>query len=248
MIRASVRFYAELNDFLPAGRRLRALEYESYVPPSVKDMIEGLGVPHTEVDLVLVNGHSVDFTYRVGDGDRVSVYPVFEAIDIGPVAKLRPRPLREPRFVLDAHLGKLASYLRLLGFDAVWSAGFDDADLARISSEDQRILLSRDRGLLKRSLVTHGCYVRQTEPRSQLIELLRRLDLASLAKPFTRCLKCNSELKEAAKETVADRLPPRTRELYDRFWSCAGCGRLYWAGSHHGRMRQFVASVLDRLR
>src|SRR3989338_9144205 len=116
MSRAHFRFYEELNDFLPPERRKTTFTREFRNRASVKDMIEALGVPHTEVDLILVNGASVDFSYLVQDGDRISVYPMFESFDIRPLVHLRPRPLREPKFVLDTHLGKLAVYLRLLGF------------------------------------------------------------------------------------------------------------------------------------
>lgn len=247
MNRALVRFYAELNDFIPPEKRMRALEFESYTSPSVKDLIEGFGVPHTEVDLVLVNGSSVDFRHRVKDGDRVSVYPMFEAIDISEVVKVRPEPLREPRFVLDTHLGKLAAQLRMLGFDAVWHGDAADAELARRSREERRILLTRDRGLLKRSEVTHGHYVRETDPRRQLIALLRRFDLVRLARPFTRCLRCNAELREAEREAVAERLPPTVGKLHERFQVCPDCGQVYWEGSHYRRMREFVRSVIEEV-
>src|SRR5262249_31383318 len=156
MNRACFRFYAELNDFLPPGRRGVTFTYSFEGSPSIKDLIEALGVPHTEVDLILVNGESVDFAYRVREGDRISVYPVFESLDITPLLRVRPRPLRETRFVLDTHLGRLAAYLRLLGFDTLYRNDAGDDELARISSGEGRILLTRDRGLLKRSQVTHG--------------------------------------------------------------------------------------------
>lgn len=247
MNRASVRFYAELNDFLPFEQRMRTQDYNFYVAPSVKDVVEGFGIPHTEVDLVLVNGSSVDFSHRLQDGDRVSVYPVFEAIDISTVAKVRQEPLREARFVLDTHLGKLAAYLRMFGFDAVWRRDADDAELTRISSEDRRILLTRDRGLLKRSRVTHGHYVRETNPKRQLTGLLRSLDLVRLAKPLTRCLECNVELQEVERDCIRDRLPQEVRKLHRQFWQCSGCLRVYWEGSHHRRMQDFIASVLEQL-
>ena len=247
MSRASVRFYAELNDFLAPEHRAKTLDYPFAVSPSVKDMIESFGVPHTEVDLVLVNGRSADFAYRLQDGDRVSVYPVFEAIDIGPIVKVRPTPLREPRFVLDTHLGKLASYLRMLGFDALWRNDSDDAELARSSAEEGRILLTCDRGLLKRSRVTHGCYVRETHPRLQLLDLLRRFHLAARVRPFTRCIRCNAELRQAERSAVEDRLPPRVKKLHSHFQECPSCGRVYWPGSHHRRMERFVASVIGQL-
>ncbi len=132
MNHAEFRFYAELNDFLPPSKRLVPFSYPFEVSGSVKDMIESLGVPHTEVDLILANGESVGFSYLVRDGDRISVYPVFESIDIAPIVRVRPQPLRDPRFVLDTHLGRLASYLRMLGFDTLYQSDYQDEELLRI--------------------------------------------------------------------------------------------------------------------
>ena len=244
MLRISLRFYAELNDFLPADRRQVTFARDLKEHASVKDVIEALGVPHTEVDLVLVNGASVDFSYLVRDGDRISVYPVFESIDITPLLQVRPRPLREPRFVLDTHLGKLAAYLRMLGFDTLYRNDYDDRTLAEISSGERRILLTRDRGLLKRSVVTHGYHVRETDPERQLVEVVRRFDLFRAIAPFRRCLRCNGALESIPKEAVADRLAPLTRQYYDEFATCRACGRIYWKGSHHVRMQRLVERVL----
>src|ERR1039458_4004240 len=199
MAEARFRFYAELNDFLPPLRRF--IEFPSGFPDgaTVKYRIESLGVPHTEVDLILVNGQAVDFAYRVHDGDRVSVYPVFEAFDIAGLTRLRPEPLREPRFVLDSHLGKLAAYLRLMGFDTLYRNCWADEQLAQVSRDERRILLTRDVGLLKRGAVTHGHFMRETNARRQLAEAAQRFDLARLAKPFSRCLRCNARLEPVAK-------------------------------------------------
>ena len=243
MTRATFRFYAELNDFLPPGR-CQEFTYEFQRRGSVKDLVEALGVPHTEVDLILVNGVSVDFGYLVQDGDRVSVYPVFESLDIEPAVRLRPHPLREPRFVLDVHLGKLTTYLRLLGFDTLYRNDYPDAELARISSEEGRLLLTRDRGLLKRGVVSHGYYVRATEPLAQLLEVLRRFDLFETIRPFHRCVKCNGTVEPVAKESVLEFLLPKTRLYYDEFYRCLECGRVYWRGSHYERMERLV----DRIR
>ncbi len=240
-----IRFYAELNDFLPAERRGRTLERRLTSSPSVKDLIESYGVPHTEVDLIVVNGESVGFDYRVTGGDYVSVYPVFEALDIGATTRLRSKPLRDPRFVLDVHLGTLARYLRMLGFDALYSAHADDDELARISHEQHRILLTRDRGLLMRGIVTHGHYVRNTSARRQLAEVVQHFHLVRLAKPFSRCMKCNGLLREVAKEEVVDRLPPRVRREHQQFQICGDCGQVYWKGSHHERMRRLIDAVLE---
>jgi uncharacterized protein len=243
MNRASFRFYAELNDFLPPDRRAAAFVHAFDGSPSIKDLIEALGVPHTEVDLILVNGESVEFAYRVREGDRISVYPVFESLDITPLVRVRPRPLRETRFVLDTHLGRLAAYLRLLGFDTLYRNDTPDDVLAGISSSEGRILLTRDRGLLKRSQVTHGYCVRETDPRRQLAEVVRRFDLSRSIVPFQRCMCCNGVLQPVPKEEVSDRLPPRTRELHEEFHVCEACDRVYWKGSHYQEMRQLIDQV-----
>ena len=243
---AIFRFYAELNDHLPAGVRMKDIRHEFQPGATVKDRIEALGVPHTEVDLILVNGRPAGFNCLLRDGDRVSVYPVFEAFDIGPVARLRPAPLREPRFVLDTHLGRLAEYLRLLGFDSLYSNRAGDEELARIERDEKRILLTRDRGLLKRSEVSRGYFVRETDPRAQLIAVLRRFDLFSSVRPLVRCLRCNTVLQPVDKEAIAGRLLERTREHYSEFQSCPGCGRIYWPGSHYQRMRRFVEWVVQQ--
>ena len=237
---AHFRFYAELNDHLPPERRMRSLEHEFQAGASVKDRIEALGVPHTEVDLILANGDTVDFSYLVQPGDRISVYPMFESIDITPVLRVRPQPLRHPRFVLDTHLGRLAKYLRMLGFDTVYRNDCSDAELARIEREESRILLTRDRGLLKRSAVTRGYYVRETAPRRQATEVVSRFDLANLIDPFRLCLCCGAALIPVSKDAIRDRLEPATSQHYQEFRQCLACGRIYWQGSHYRRMQRLI--------
>jgi len=244
MPHATFRFYEELNDFLPPGRRKVEFVHEWKGIVSVKDIVESLGVPHTEVDLILANGESVDFAYRPQDGDRISVYPMFESFDISPAQRLRPRPLREPRFVLDGHLGRLARYLRMLGFDTLWSNDADDEALVHISQQQARTLLTRDQGLLKRKAVTRGYWVRSTAPREQLREVLERFDLYRAATPFTRCMACNGLLRPATVEEVQERLPPRTILYYSEFWQCEGCAKVYWEGPHVRRMETLLQEVL----
>ncbi|HVI74690.1 MAG TPA: Mut7-C RNAse domain-containing protein [Anaeromyxobacteraceae bacterium] len=241
---ARFRFYAELNDFLPPGRRGVEFAHEFHGGPSVKDVIESLGVPHTEVDLVLADGESVDFSWILREGARVSVYPVFESIDIAPLARVRPAPLREVRLVLDVHLGRLARYLRMLGFDARWRNDERDEEIARVASAEHRIVLTRDAGLLKRRIVTHGYRVREADPRRQLAEVSHRLDLFGSIAPFRRCLCCNALLETVRKEDVAGELPPRVRERHDAFRRCPSCRRVYWAGTHHQRMERLIADLL----
>lgn len=243
--RATFRFYAELNDHLPPDRQFQALERRFFVPGTVKDSIESFGIPHTEVELILVNGESVGFDHPVVDGDRVAVYPMFESLDIHRELRVRDEPLRHLTFVLDVHLGKLAAHLRMLGFDALYSSSAADPELVRIASEQQRVLLTRDRGLLMHAAVTRGYWLRNTESRAQAAEVVRRFDLASVIRPFTRCMACNSLLEPASRAAVLDRIPPRIAELHDDFLSCSGCGRVYWKGSHYRRMQQWIANLLQ---
>jgi hypothetical protein len=238
--RASFRLYAELNDHLPPEHRYRSVEKLFAAPAAVKDMIESLGVPHTEIDLIVANGQSVGFSYLVRDGDRIAVYPMFESLDITPELRLRPQSLRDPKFVLDVHLGKLAAYLRMLGFDAEYRSSCTDAELVRIAAGERRILLTRDRGLLKHRAVTHGYWIRETAARRQVAEVLRRFDLARAIHPFTRCMACNGLLRSVAKEQILDVIPPRIAESQHEFERCFECRRVYWKGSHYERMRQWI--------
>lgn len=239
------RFYAGLNDLLPPLRRGRCLVHTLETPASVKDVIEALGVPHTEVDLILLNGESVDFTRLVHHGDRISVYPVFRSIEIASLTRVRAASFGEKRFVLDTHLGRLAAYLRMLGFDALYRNDYHDEELARVSRHENRILLTRDRGLLKRAVVTQGYLLREIHPRRQLVEVLGRFDLLGSVAPFQRCVHCNAILDRAPAELIRDRLPPRTRQYYDEFHICPDCSRIYWKGAHYKRMNRFVERIIE---
>lgn len=239
----TIRFYEELNDFLPPEKRKVAFQHVYEKPRSIKDLIENIGIPHTEVDLILVNGQSVDFNYPVQEGDHISVYPVFESLDISPVTHLRPKPLRNTRFVLDTHLGQLAAYLRMMGFDTLYQNDYDDPTLADISVNEQRILLTCDRQLLMRRIITHGHFVRERQPRKQLVEVLTRFDLFNAIQPFTRCMHCNGEIKPVEKSEIESQLMPNTRRDYDEFWQCQDCEKVYWKGSHYDRMRELIASI-----
>lgn len=244
MWRAEFRFYADLNDFLPADRQQRPFHHAFDYRASIKDMIESLGVPHTEVELLLVDGIPVDFNHIVADGERISAYPPFNSLPVPERDRLRPPLPAPPRFILDGHLGKLAAYLRLLGFDAAYQNHADDDVLARISAEQDRVLLTRDRGLLKRSVVTYGCCLRTTDSRQQLLDVIRRYDLVGLARPFSRCLRCNGLLHAIEKAAIADRLLPLTKKYYDDFRQCDACGKIYWPGSHYDSLKRFIEAAL----
>lgn len=243
MANVTLRFYEELNDFLPPGLRRRDIVHDCRRRTSVKDMIESFGVPHTEVDLILVNGVSVDFSCIVAAGDRISVYPVFEAMDISPVIRLRPAPLRTPRFIVDVNLGRLARYLRLLGFDSHYRNDLDDAGVATISAAELRTVLTRDRALLQQKIITRGYFVRAVRPFDQVREVLDRLDLYRQVRPFTRCTRCNGVLEAVDKRAVLEQLQPKTRRYYDEFRRCTACGQIYWKGSHYERAERLVEAV-----
>ena len=228
------------------AQRKLAFDYQLRQSGSIKDLIESLGVPHTEVDLILVNGESVDFNYIIQDGDRISVYPVFEALDITPVVHLHPKPLRETRFVLDVHLGRLAAYLRMLGFDTLYRNDFDDSELADISIKEHRILLTCDKQLLMRKQITHAYYVREREPQKQLLEILSRFDLYGQQQPFSRCMHCNGSIYLVTKKSIESHLMPRTREYYNEFWQCAKCRKIYWKGSHYQRMQKLITKIIEK--
>ena len=242
-----VRAYAELNDFVAPESRGVTVRRPFRSHQTVKDVLEAMGIPHTEVDLILVNGDPQGFEHRPATGDRIAAYPMFEALDIGSTARLRPTPLRDPRFVVDVNLGRLARLLRALGFDVCWSSDADDQTLADISLGQQRILLTRDRGLLKRRAITHGLFVHSDQAEQQTLEVIRRLDLNQRLAPLTRCLRCNGKLATVSKDDVIDQLEPLTRRYYDAFSRCTARGRIYWAGSHYARLIGLVERLRDQL-
>jgi uncharacterized protein with PIN domain len=240
---ATFRFYEELNDFLPKYKKKINFSYEFERNPSVKDAIESIGVPHVEVDLILVNSRPVDFSYQLQNNDFVSVYPVFETLDIQNITRLRKKPLRNPKFVLDTHLGKLAKYLRLLGFDTLYGNYYTDGEIVKISIKQHRIILTRDIGILKYRIVTHGYWIRSQDSRKQLLEVIKRFQLQPQIKPFRRCIKCNGYIKKTSVEIAAPELLPLTRKSFREFYKCSGCGNIYWKGSHYEKMKRFIESM-----
>lgn len=245
MTTANFRFYEELNDFLPRERRRCEFGLRCAENATVKNAIESVGVPHTEVELILANGESVDFAYRVAEGDRISVYPMFERFDIAPLLRVRAEPLREPRFICDGQLGGLARRLRMLGFDTLYDNASADADIRRQALDEARTILTRDRQLLICRDVTHGCYVHALAPMDQLREVVARLQLSRRAQPFSRCLCCNTPLQAVPKADVLAELPPAVAASRDHFKRCPDCRRIYWQGDHYRRMSAALSGVLD---
>ena len=239
---AEFRFYGELNNFIEPARRGQTRPCAFDGAPSVKDAIEAMGVPHTEVDLILADDQAVDFSFHLRDGCRVAVYPHFFTPCMAPEGRLHRPPACPICFVLDGHLGKLARLLRLAGYDALYRNHCDDAELASISAEQKRVLLTRDRGLLMRRCVQQGCFVHATDPVAQLREVMRRYEL-NTARALTRCMVCNGLMAPVEKTRIMDRLPDNTRKNCSVFFKCSGCGKIYWEGSHYARLRRLVDSL-----
>lgn len=243
LIQISVRWYSELNDALPAEQQYIVSTHRIESGITVNDFAIHCGVPMETIDLVLVNGVSEDSHYQLKDNDRVSFFPVFESFDISSVSKVRDKPLRQPKFILDVHLGKLAYHLRMLGFDTLYNNEYEDSVLCRISLEEHRTLLSKDKPLIETTGLTHAYLVKNINPRLQLIEVLDRFQLFSLTAPFTRCIECNSVLEQIEKDAILSRIPEKVREWYNEYTWCKSCDRIYWKGSHYKKMQEFIASL-----
>jgi uncharacterized protein len=233
-MKATFTFLDELNDFLPRERRNTPFSFEFEPHQSLKHLIESTGVPHTEFCQVTVNGLPMDASIRLQDGDQVTVYPDDSPLDGGPL------------FILDNHLGQLATYLRMLGFDCLYRNDYQDDELARVAVEDSRVLLTRDRRLLMRKAIRRGYCIHQTDPRLQAAEVLRRYRLNALVKPFQRCLRCNSPLQVVSKQDIIERLEPLTKKYYDEFRICPSCKQVYWKGSHYEHMLQLIGELEDQ--
>ncbi len=218
---------------LPMHRGQEKLQYAFNGPQSVKHLIECLGIPHTELGTLQANGQVIQSDYQVRDGDQITVGAVQQAADA----------LVEPRFILDGHLGRLASYLRMLGLDCLYQADADDLELASAAVTDQRILVTRDRRLLMRKSITDGYLVRSLQPRAQLREVVDRYRLRPWIRPFQRCIRCNHLLEPVPKADILERLEPLTRLYFEEFHICTACRQIYWKGSHYEKMRTLIASL-----
>ena len=237
------RFYGELNDFIDQDYKHQDIIHFYKNRQSVKDRIEAQGVPHPEVYYILCNGKAVNFDYLIKDGDFISVYPVFRKWNFDLQGSVRKKYRGKASFVLDVHLGKLASYLRMMGFDTLYRNDYKDHELAEINYNTNRILLSRDIGLLKRKIINYAYYIRYDEPRRQLISVLKRYKLYSQISYFGRCVHCNNQLQSIAKTKIIDRLLPKTKKYYNQFYICKNCEQIYWKGSHYKQMKNFIEKI-----
>ena len=203
----------------------------------MKDMVEAMGVPHVEIGDVLVNGAKANFNCRLQPEDQLQVYPLEEGEGL-------LTGIAERRFVLDVHLGSLARYLRMLGFDTVYGQHLQDPELVQIARTEQRILLTRDVNLLKHKAIPAGYWLRSQKTETQLQEVIGRYRLADHFHPFTRCMVCNGLISQVEKRAVLEQLPPDTRRYFEEFYQCRQCKRVYWKGSHYERMMEFMKKVI----
>jgi len=242
-----LRLFGELNQFFDMeNKRIRTISYKDR--QTIKDIIEGIGIPHTEVYLIIKDNTELDLSYIVKDGDLINVYPVFRTLDIEKSIKtIRQKYPFEPKFIADAHLGKLVSYLRILGFDTLYYNDYGDKFLAEKSSDENRILLTRDHGLLMRKNVKYGYYVREDIPKRQLKEVIARYELLEHINKSSRCPRCNHILKRVEKEKIIDRLEPKTKKYFNKFFICSNCSQIYWKGSHFNRIEELIDNIKDEI-
>lgn len=240
---ATFLFYGELNDFLSKSRQGQPVQCLFRGRQTVKHLIESLGVPHPEVGSIEVGDQTLTLDALVEEGAWIKVFPPRLPL---PLPDSLPSGTEEPiRFVLDNHLGRLAAYLRLFGFDTLYRNDIQDDELAQIAGAEERVLLTRDHRLLMRTCIQYGYWLRSKNPRQQLVEVMRRWKLAGLVRPFRRCLRCNGLLQAVPKEQILSQLQPLTRLYYDDFRQCVDCGQIYWKGSHYERMQTWMTKVLQ---
>ncbi|MEA2104936.1 MAG: Mut7-C RNAse domain-containing protein [Candidatus Cloacimonadota bacterium] len=243
MKKVYLRFYEELNDFLPPQNRKIQFTHPIKTRQSVKDLIESFGVPHTQVDLIIVNRNSVNFSYIVKNDDEISVYPVFETFDIKNATHLQQSPLRKTKFILDGNLHKLVHYMRMLGFDTEFANQVSEEQLIKRAKIEHRIIISRNRKLMKRRELTHGYCLATTDWIKQLGKILSRFHLYEDLKPFSRCFLCNTKLQTIDKEKILNRLPKKVIEQQNEFTICEKCNKIYWKGSHYKKMLKFIEKL-----
>lgn len=240
MSQITIHFHGEITFFLSKTHQPHhSIDYKT----SIKDFIEALGVPHPEIEQIIVNQQAVDFDFSLLEDETHDVQ-VYSDIQQDNTAPLRPPLTAKPRFILDTHLGRLANILRMMGFDTLYRNDYPDDELAFVSNQETRVLLTRDIGLLKRSLVIYGRFVRETDPHKQIIEIMRAFKLLPYVEPFKHCIKCNGLLHRVEKADVIDRIPENSANHFEIFHQCADCHQVYWKGSHYNKMQSYIDEVM----
>ena len=240
---ATISFFGSLNDFLPQNRKNSHHWVAFEDGRGVKDLVESLGVPHSEIDVLIVNGTSVNFGFRLNGKSHIEVYPCFTAPQKDSLLHLQPPVPENPSFILDVHLGKLTHLLRMMGFDSLYRNNFRDKEIVEIAHDQNRIILTRDKGILKYRLVSSGYWVRSTDTNIQIKEVTSRFSLCSRKKPFTICMECNGKLKPVQKQEIESLLEENTVKYFTKFAKCSNCGKIYWEGSHYLMLRDRIGNI-----
>lgn len=242
-----LNFHGELIDFLPSSSPKGSIRYTLNRRASIKDILEALGPPHTEIGRIMLDGQPVDFNFIPHPGQILHIHPLQPPVNPCLPTFLRPQPLPEWRFIVDVNVGKLARLLRILGLDAAYHWSWRDGHIARRAETERRIVLSKDHGLLKRNQIQWGRLIRAQTPKDQLLEVLSFFDLQPPFALFSRCLACNIALQTVDKKEIEDQLKPKTRRYFHHFQVCPGCGRIYWRGSHHQHMRHWLQKTMPHV-
>jgi len=236
-----LNLHGDLDFFIRPESRPQRIERCLHEKTSIKDVVESCGVPHPEVDLILVSGQPVDFHYTLGTDADIELYPV--GTGIPGFKEQRLQATTTSRFVADGHLGKLARHLRLLGFDVAYDPKADDRQLLRVMERENRALLTRDRRLLMHAVVKTGYYPRSQNADEQTVEVIRRFNLLDSIAPFTRCIRCNGLLRNVSKAEIVERLEPLTNIYYEQFQQCTDCEQIYWPGSHFSKLQKRLEKI-----
>lgn len=234
-----IKFHGRLSKLLPSKSR-KFILHQFIDQTSIKDLIESFNIPHTEVDVILVNKKSVNFDYLIQNGDKIEVFPDKTKCSKYGVTSLKPKIKGEPKFVADVHLGGLVKLMRMFGLDVLYNNNYTDDEIIEISKKEKRIILTRDVGILKQKCVRYGHYVIETEPEKQLKELFKFFNIKKFINPFSRCLNCGTKLKRISREKVFKRLKNFKFEKGMLFYYCTSCDKIYWKGSHYDKMKKKI--------
>jgi uncharacterized protein len=238
-----IRLYEELNVFLEPFRQKKDFNVQIESNTLIHNLLEKLKIPLSQVDLILVNGESVDFDVQLHDGDRISVYPVFETLNIDSITRLRKKSLRHLRFICDVHLGKLAKYMRMCGFDVFYSNNLLDHLIIQMSDETKSIILTKNKELFKTKQPSRAYLVKQSDSKMQLFEIISYFDLKTSIEPFSRCTKCNLTVQPVDKNSIEKQVPSPVLKMHKSFMKCYGCNRIYWQGSHYMSMLSWISRI-----
>lgn len=239
-------FHGNLKTLLPPRKRMAtSVDYLLTRRASIKDIIESLRIPHSEIGHIMRQGEELSFSTIPATHERIDIHPIRAPFDVRIPTRLRPEPFDDVRFLVDINVGKLTSLLRMAGFDTASTAGLSSQEIAEKAIREQRILLSRNRDLLKLRAIVFAHLVRTQQPLKQLSEVLHLYGLTQDVHPFSRCLRCNILLEPVNKAEIMARLEPLTKQYYDRFYRCSACDRIYWRGSHHEHMLEVITAAVS---